>query len=136
MRKNYKKIICALLCVSCLFAIVFPVSAETITYDITANTDTLSRKATKSSSAYENKAYVTATWFSAKGSFQCMSVCYSKPSIVSQDMYVFGDGGYTYEDADAKDEGFYYSSAPGGVYYYMSASSVTNGLNMRGRYTP
>lgn len=119
-----------------LSTMILSVSAETITYNITANTDTLSRKATKSSANYENKAYVTATWFNREGAFQCMSACYSKPNIVSSDMYVYGAGGYTNEVASAKAVGTYYSSAPGGIYYYMSASANSNGLNMTGRYTP
>ena len=136
MKKSLKKMLCVLLTVMSLIGMTMTVSADTVEFTITANTDTLSKKVLKSSSSYENRAYVTATYFNRAGSFQCMSACYSKPSIVSEDMYVYGSGGYTGENDAAKDTGAYYSTAPGGIYYYMSASANSNGLNMLGRFTP
>ncbi len=132
MKKNIKKMLCGLLSAAILAGTAVTGYAETVYYTITANTDTLSMKAMKNSVYYENRAYVTATYFSGRGSFQCMSVCYNQRNIVTEDMYVAGTGGYT----ESRASGEYHPQAPGGVYYFMSASSNTTGLNMQGRYTP
>ena len=121
-----------LLSTAVLVGCAVPVVAETVKFTITANTDTVSKKAEKSSDYYENRAYVTATYFNGRGSFQCMSVNYDNRRIATEDMYVSGNGGYTESRASA----VYHPQAPGGVYYFMSASSNTTGLNMLGRYTP
>ncbi len=136
MRKTCKKKICALVSIACIAGATLAVSADTVEFTITANTDTLSRKVTKSGTYYENKAYVTATYFNRAGTFQCMSVNYDKPNIASEDMYVSGTGGYTGENDRAKDTGIYHPQAPAGDWYYMSASAYSNGLNMLGRFTP
>lgn len=136
MKKSLKRLLCVVCAVMSLIGITMTASADTVEFTITANTDTLSKKVKKGDTYYENRAYVTATYFNRAGTFQCMAACYSKPNIVSEDMYVSGTGGYTGEVASAKDSGEYYSSAPGGIYYYMSASANSNGLNMLGRFTP
>lgn len=75
MKKNRKSILCVLLAIMSLAGMAMTVSADTVEFTITANTDTLSKKVIKSSTYYENRAYVTATYFNRAGTFQCMAAC-------------------------------------------------------------
>lgn len=124
MRKNVKRIAGLLLSMVIVIGTMMTVSAETSYLDVTYPYDTLSLKTMKSSAYYENRAYVTATYFNQAGTFQCMSACYENAKIVSMDMYVSGNGGYTGETGSARDSAAYYLQAPADVYYYLSVSGI------------
>lgn len=136
MRK-IKRIVSVLFSAVSLMAMAIPVNADTTAFYVTAHSDLLSPQVYKSKEYYENRAYVTATYFSFAGSFQCTSVCHSNVSIISHDMYVSGSGGYTGENSNAKDNKPYrVANPPASVTYFLSVSSNSNGLYMEGRFTP
>lgn len=127
--KRVKKVICIVLSVISLLGMTTPIYADTVEFDVTAIADPSSKRVIKAGgSKYENKFYVTGLTFNKEGILCCISVNLENQGIMSYD----ADISSTYPKSSAN----YRTTAPSGVYYFMSASSNTNLLRVTGRYTP
>ena len=125
-----KRLACAALASCALLATSIPVAfAGTVEFDITNPGDTLSKKAMKDASAWENCFYVTPHYFSKTGTLNCLSVRYDDTSVYSYSIALMPSHLNTTKSAR------YRTTAIGDKYYYMSGTATVN-LNVSGNYKP
>jgi len=125
--KKAKKFLCAVLATCCVFSIsMTTVLAATIPFDINTTGDTLSYKEKKSDG--EQYFYVKATYFSKRGTLNCISIRHDKTSVFSYNIPLSTTGSVK----NAK----YRSYAVADKYYYMSGTSSITYMRVKGNYCP
>jgi len=125
--KKAKKLLCAVLATCCVFSIsMTTVLAATIPFDINTTGDTLSRKEKKSDG--EQYFYAKATYFSKRGTLNCISIRWDKTNVYSNNIPLSTTGSLK----KAK----YRSYAVANKYYYMSGTSSIQNMRVKGKYCP
>lgn len=135
--KNIKKIICSLVLGTSLLGIGTTAYADTTNFTLTltrsgANEDNISKRTIKAGgSSWENRFYVTPTYYSNVGSIYARSFKLYEEGVNSETVILDQRG--TYSDK-------YKSYARPNAYYFLRgsyrSSSNNNSINVQGRYTP